>query len=419
MQHPINDGLQDLEHTDEVSEAAPFLASSEHATLPTTGKNMVRPVQIAAALAALACLGFAAMQLLPARHSAKPTTSNPQEVVSLSEDFCDSAWKEGIKAKDFASTALCQSVCPCCSGKPLPDLDCAADEDAPSDAGNKSLQQKWELDDALPRQLALIKSGAGFLTTMWNKLNRKYSFKEVLNHTLSTGGGSPPRSQVEQMVNMWTDMQTQKGWSDPEMAMMGYTAEFFYQPMNKILREAKSMTDIDDWWQSYIALLKDGLDNYAEYVDAPSYRGMTNCDGTLFHEGGKGLLPQFTSTTVDKQVALGWAKPCNGHDRLVLYFTGGGYDISKYSVFPEERELLLEPGREFVVGSVEKITCQSPALKKDVNYTVVHRLTHAPEKLKKSDDDSQSKPSYTCPKVKLESCKVCSCCSIPDSLMKE
>lgn len=418
MQHPINDGLQDLEGTDEAPESAPFLASSEHATQPTTGKNAVRPARIAAALAvaALTCLGFAAIQLFPAKHSAKPTASNIQDVVTLNENFCDSPWKEGIKAKDFASTPVCQSVCPCCSGNSLPHLDCAADENAPSDAG-KSLQQKWELDDATPRQLALIKSGAGFLTTMWKQMNRKYEWKEIINHIFSMQGMSP--SQVEQGVKQWTDMQTQRGWSDAEMAMMGYTAELFYQPMNKILREAKSMADIDDWWQSYIALLKDGLDNYAEYVDVPTYRGMRNCDGTSFREGEKGLIPQFTSTTMAKQVALEWAKSCNGHDPLVVYFSGGGYDISKYSVFPAERELLLEPGREFVIGSVEKITCQDPKSKKEVTYSLVHRLTESPKKLKESDDDSQPKPSYTCPKVELESCKVCSCCSTPDSLMKE
>jgi len=397
---------------DQDAESTSLLVSSEQATLaPEGGAKRVQPMRVVGVVAILTCL--LAFALL---HSAQPKPSNLHDVVSLDEksresgQFCNTPYMHGIKAKDLASTAVCQSVCPCCKGKPLPHSDCTADEDTPVDA-DKSLQQKWELDDALPRQL-LIKTGAEFLKTFWKSPIKTHSWKEVLNHTMYQI--SP--SQVEQMVQQWSEIQTQKGWSDPEMAMFGYTVNVFYGPVNKMLREAKSTADIDDWTQSYIALLKDGLENNAKYVDVQTYRGMKNCDGAQFHPGTKGILPQFTSTSTAKRVALSWASPCNDHNPLVVYFTGGGYDISKYSFYPKEQELLLEPGREFVVGSVENITCVHPRTKKKMTYTVVHRLTDGPTQLKEPKGVSRKESPYTCPKEHLKSCDVCRCCSIPESL---
>jgi hypothetical protein len=154
----------------------------------------------------------------------------------------------------------------------------------------------------------------------------------------------------------WDDldeMREHKGWTIGELMIHLYTVESpdIYRPMNKMLREATSMDDIDEYWQSYISVLYAGLKTHAPFVDVDTYRGVNDCTSLdVLHVGDEGVLPTFTSTSTSKGAAAGFAGGCT-----LLHFTGGGYDIKSYSGFPSEAELLVEPGRIYNIETAEEV----------------------------------------------------------------
>jgi len=82
------------------------------------------------------------------------------------------------------------------------------------------------------------------------------------------------------------------------------------------------------------------------YENLQLYRAADN------YETGTFVWYNFIATTTSLEVALSWGKKCLYCISLEQCRERAGFeyaDITEYSMFPEERELLLTPGLEFKV----------------------------------------------------------------------
>eukprot|EP01106_Pelomyxa_sp_JSP_P007728 TRINITY_DN2249_c0_g1_i27.p1 TRINITY_DN2249_c0_g1~~TRINITY_DN2249_c0_g1_i27.p1 ORF type:complete len:1104 (-),score=184.52 TRINITY_DN2249_c0_g1_i27:92-3403(-) len=85
------------------------------------------------------------------------------------------------------------------------------------------------------------------------------------------------------------------------------------------------------------------------------YRGITRkVDTAEYTKGKKVTWPSFSSTTTDMEVTKGFLKDKTGQLSGTLFEiqNAWGYDIKPFSLISGEKEILLEPGREFEVVSV-------------------------------------------------------------------
>jgi hypothetical protein len=212
------------------------------------------------------------------------------------------------------------------------------------------------------------------------------------------------------------------GWTLPELAIHLYTTEVpnLYGPMNKMMREATSMDDIDEYWQSYMKILKNGLQKFAPFSTADTWRGVGDCSALdVLHVGDEGVLPSFTSTSTSMEAAAGFARGCT-----VLHFTGGGYDVSGYSDFPGEAELLMEEGRVYTIATAERMCEDDECFERFDCETSgpaagVTGPTAAP-------DDEPTDESGLCatiadqvPEFQTEYCPLCNCCGPPPTPVEE
>jgi len=218
----------------------------------------------------------------------------------------------------------------------------------------------------------------------------------------------------------WDDLAglaADRGWKFPELAIYMYTTESpnVYRPMNFMLRQATSLDDVDEYWQSYIEILKKGLTNFAPFIDTPTWRGVSDCSAAdVMIDGDVGVMPSFTSTSLNEDVATGFANGCT-----VLQFNGGGFDISSYSDFPGEAELLVEEGREYTIDNVDT----------SGGYTLID--LQAPEELitpQVSGDVADEPQEDVCgaydDDLITEFCPICQCCdgahdTIPEAALAQ
>lgn len=132
---------------------------------------------------------------------------------------------------------------------------------------------------------------------------------------------------------------------DESMIITTYTLESdIYRIINKTLNnDKKNIKNIS----KYLYLFIKSLRKLKKYSDSKYlYRGSGIKDNSLI-KGNKKTFSTFISTSVDIQVAKLWAG--NG----VIYYLGNtwGYDISLFNYY-EEKEILLEPERQFLVEEV-------------------------------------------------------------------
>jgi len=180
-----------------------------------------------------------------------------------------------------------------------------------------------------------------FHKTLLDNLEKTHTMQEFMAEKY-------PDQDWDELDNMRQD----RGWTIGELMIHLYTEEDpdIYRPMNKMLREATSMDDIDEYWQSYIRVLYAGLKRHAPFLAVDTWRGVSDCSSLdVLHVGDEGVLPSFTSTSTDEDAAAGFSGGCT-----LLHFTGGGYDVSSYSSFPAEAELLVEPGRTYTISTAEE-----------------------------------------------------------------
>ena len=98
------------------------------------------------------------------------------------------------------------------------------------------------------------------------------------------------------------------------------------------------------------------------------YRGIRNkVDMNQYKEGNTVTWPGFSSTTPDMNTTKAFLtnmrderegeEMCDDEEvtmkgTLFIIEEAWGYDVQPYSIFPDEKEILLEPEREFEVTSI-------------------------------------------------------------------
>ena len=155
------------------------------------------------------------------------------------------------------------------------------------------------------------------------------------------------------------------------LAMCMYTLQGgFYLALNTQLREIQSQRLTADarlaiytTWRKYMGLFLCALDSLPRFAGVV-YRGIPmsrTIAKAMYSPGGRVRWNGFTSTTKDVEFAREHAidLPKNkgnkkGDDGVVLFkvdvFTCG-VDISAYSCYSGEQEVLIYPGQEFVIVS--------------------------------------------------------------------
>jgi len=214
----------------------------------------------------------------------------------------------------------------------------------------------------------------------------------------------------EHFADNETDFAAKKermSWTDNELAIWLYTIENpkVYMELNEVLRDAATLVDVDPFWQAYISYLVRGLQNYTAYVDVALWRGVLTYGepvGKLFNLGQRGVLPQFTSATPNQDLARGFGD-------VLLHFTGGGYDISSYSEYPFEGQVLLEPGRQYQVLSMVMPTANALDARA---LPIVTLGTFGPAGLRRPGSDSPVATALAmrCPSEAPDICPACACC---------
>lgn len=305
-----------------------------------------------------------------------------------------------------ATTDFCQFDCPCCKKRDF-SQDFAMSLLSLSDlvAGNTTahhpLYNKWEQDPV--ELLAFDVSNDTFHRDVMANVKANYTLEEFYNATFEY----PTWASLE-------SVKQQKGWDDEELAMYLYTTEtpHVYGIMNKLMRQATSMKDISAHWQSYMVYLKRGLQTRAAYAKVDTYRGV-GCDATDdLEKGDWGVLPSFTSTSAARHVGYNWG--CT-----LIHLTGGGYDISKYSQFPGEQELLVEPGRLYEVVAKEKDekgkTTVQLQTKGPGSMRVPPRKSDVGSRLESIESHESAMDQDQCSDFDMNSCAICTCCEQPPS----
>lgn len=212
------------------------------------------------------------------------------------------------------------------------------------------------------------------------------------------------------------DLREENGWTKGELAIHLYTTEEpnIYGPMNRMMRTATSLDDIDEYWQSYMAILKTALEKHAPFVNVDTWRGVSDCSSLdALHVGDEGVLPSFTSTSTVKDAAAGFAQGCT-----LLHFTGGGYDVSSYSDFPGEAELLVEEGRVYTIDTAEENCGDDGCFQQfDCETTGPSDGVTGPTEDASAEpqdgDDVCSKIAADVPDFEDKYCPYCACCVAP------
>jgi len=163
------------------------------------------------------------------------------------------------------------------------------------------------------------------------------------------------------------------GITDDEAAAIHlYTAQWkpngdksLYCVLNKILRDPKR-TNVDKFFP-YLRLLYEGISKLTPVSDM-LFRGM-NYD-KQYQKDEKIRFWGFSSTSVELPVVGEFVK----EDQKAIIFSMRcqcGYDISPFSAYPMEKEVLVIPPVQFKVTGVSKIGQLSiVALEQDVSYPV-------------------------------------------------
>lgn len=305
------------------------------------------------------------------------------------DGFCSASPHSGAEPYyKQATLSFCQFACPCCENV------------ARHNGGTQRRMTAAVAEVGGPTREA-------FLSRKWRPGRRLFDVTNSMFHRNLMKNVKPTHTlqefyEAKVKYPGWLQMaklRDGRNWTNQELAMYLYTTEvpLLYRPMNKIMREARRMEDVDTYWQSYIAILGDGLARHAAYVNVSTYRGV-DCDAAdALRVGEEGVLASFTSTSAELSVAKAFG--CT-----VLHFSGGGYDLRRYSHFPGEAEVLMEGGRVYAV------THNEPG---DAGQREV-RLETRPAGASAARASTQA-PRRSCEGFDRSQCDICRCCDRPPS----
>jgi hypothetical protein len=124
-----------------------------------------------------------------------------------------------------------------------------------------------------------------------------------------------------------------------------WSSHYVFKKLNSALREDKDIS----LWRPYINALLAGLRNL-EYSKGTCFRGLTNYrDVSEYKKNAFIRWPAFSAMSKDKSKALKFAK---NNGLLFEVEVLSGRDISKLSMYPHEKEVLLMPYSQFEVVDV-------------------------------------------------------------------
>jgi hypothetical protein len=133
-----------------------------------------------------------------------------------------------------------------------------------------------------------------------------------------------------------------------------YTQQKFHRFVNGALNgHGKGGLDALHRYLPYIKLLNAALLKLPPQSNTIVYRGCLHSLQTLIPDatvGKKGVWWCFTSTSRDKEVRKRFAPTREG--TLYQIVSNDGRDISQYSSYPEEKEILLLPGSQLVIDNI-------------------------------------------------------------------
>jgi len=319
------------------------------------------------------------------------------ECASKHQGFCgELSAEDGLPNWQHATTSFCQFTCPCCvkQNESQRRILAVQQENAwlhqkPEPYKRSFLHEKWANEGPPP----FMVSNSTFHKTFLKNVTARYSLQEFY------------QEEFKDSYTTWDQLETLrngKGWNDTELAIHMYITNILYRQLNTITREARSMSDINLYWQSYLWFLKQGLETSSQFAAGEVWRGVSPCNAhAAFGVGAHGVLPSFTSTSADRGVAEAFG--C-----VILHFTGGGYSIQSFSAYPSEAEVLLEPGRTYFVRNKTTI---------DSGQTLVTLETKGPTVIQapseKFDMQDAKAERQRCIDIDSDSCAVCTCCNDP------
>jgi len=131
----------------------------------------------------------------------------------------------------------------------------------------------------------------------------------------------------------------------------------FYYVLNKYLRE-RALGGMASAWRPYIYYFQSALSKLPSHDDITVYRGVdaSKVDNTSYNQGKMITWTGYTSCSLDRESTIRFSQ-----DKGMIFeiHAKRGKDISGFSWFPLEKEMLLSPNSKFlVVKPLHKINGQ-------------------------------------------------------------
>lgn len=143
-----------------------------------------------------------------------------------------------------------------------------------------------------------------------------------------------------------------------EVFIKGYTSNAFYAQMNLFLRfieptEESILSFMGYEFYNASLHLSAALERCCKPFEGIAYRkfNLTGDEIDQYYPGLKFVWPSFTSSSKSETVASNW----NGNVFVEIEVSLGlnqGYEVSSFSMFPQEKEVLFPANTAFVVKSV-------------------------------------------------------------------
>lgn len=166
---------------------------------------------------------------------------------------------------------------------------------------------------------------------------------------------------IKQMLHIVSDdIKLQHGLTvDEHLALRLYTLEWpkqnesVYTVLNKALRDPKRAASLPPWFQ-FLALILTGFSKLPKTDMCTVYCGVRLNLRDKYKPGKRIVWWGFSSCTTTIEALEDKFLGKTGPRTLFTVESDGGKEISYLSFYPDEKEILFTPGREFeIIGSID------------------------------------------------------------------